>query len=232
MKFLKLWMSERFLSIEELEKKITFSSNEEDMKLRRTKTQILVIDNEKPKIIDTLASLGYNVQHLKDINNMSEIKDYHDIFIIDVLGVGKRLSDESEGAYLASIIKKDNLFKPVFIFTGSNQDRKYNPYYKDLDGIYAKNQSEELINQIEYHVKNTNSIINKWYKYKQQLFTFKCSANVIAYFEHYYVMSYFKNNSSIFSEAVEYFFKKKVKESDEIRLLMKYASEFIAKNVI
>lgn len=228
----KLWMSERFLSIEELEKKMMFNSNEEEFKIKRTKTQILVIDNERPKIIDTLLGLGYNVQHLKDITNISDIKDYHDIFIVDVLGVGKKLSEESEGAYLASVIKKDNIFKPVYIFTGSNQDKKYNPYYNELDGVYAKNQSEELINQIENYVRNTHSIINKWYKYKAQLYTLKCSVNTIAFFEHYYVLSCYKRKSHIFSRAVDYFFAKKVKESDEIRKLMKYASEFVVKNVV
>lgn len=201
--------------------RLTHTVTSEEILERKKSTKILIIDDNKQPIEQNLKSLGYNIERKEKIASLDEINRHVDIFIVDIMNVGTNFSEESEGAFLAAEIKKMNPMKPVFVFTGAAHDGKYNKYLRGLDGTFAKNSVEELIEQIENYVKNRISPVLKWKGYRKDLLNKGVSLNDLLYLEHYYVKSYMKKKPIILENAIN---KKKdllFSDKDEVKLLIK-----------
>ncbi|HTA62260.1 MAG TPA: hypothetical protein VK835_07390, partial [Bacteroidia bacterium] len=62
------------------------------------KARVAFIDDEEIVHVERLRNDGYNITHFPDIDNIDDFvrKKYH-VIILDIQGVGKNLSPESEG---------------------------------------------------------------------------------------------------------------------------------------
>ncbi len=227
MKVLRYKMQNFFLNIEHLEKTISHESSTETIQEKRGRTQILIIDDEVPVIVKNLKNLGYLVTHKKDLKDISEVKSVYDIIIVDVLNVGRTFSENSEGAYLAYQIKLLDKDRLVYLFTGSPNDGKYNKYYTQLDGIYAKNQADDLIEQIDVFVRKRIDLSVNWKRQRQRLYNVGISTNEIAFLEHYFVKSSLKKKPEIFGKAVEVFNRNLVVHTDEVKKILDAAFKIV-----
>ena len=220
MKTIRYKMQNFFLNIEHLEKTVSQYNESESIHEKRGRTQILIIDDEVPVIIKNLKNLGYIVTHKKDLKDISEVKSIYDVIIVDVLNVGKTFSENSEGAYLAYQIKLLDRDKLVYLFTGSPNDGKYNKYYTKLDGVYAKNQADDLIEQIDVFVRKRIDLSVNWKKQRQRLYDVGVSTNEVAFLEHYFVKASLRKKPDIYSKAIKVFNKNLVRHTDEVKKVL------------
>ena len=115
MGFLKLFFSSKSKS----EEKILELSSEEFDKIK-FKARIALIDDEEVTHVDRLSSDGYNITHFPDIDKIDDfVRKKYDVVILDIQGIGKKLSPTSEGWGVLKYIKNEYPHIVVIMFTGA-----------------------------------------------------------------------------------------------------------------
>ena len=95
-------------------------SNEEFEKLK-FKARIALIDDDEISHVRRLQKDGYNIVDLPDITEIDDFirKKYH-VVVLDIQGVGKNLSQNSEGWGLLKYLKTECPHLVVIMFTGAD----------------------------------------------------------------------------------------------------------------
>ena len=166
-------------------------------------TKILIIDDDKIEIKDTLERIGYKVVWKKDIDVLSDVEDYP-IIICDNKGVGLKFSSEFEGINLIKLIKTKYQDKIIYLLSAADINPKANEYIKYIDEMVYKGEEDKLI---EYIKDDLNKLFNprdRWIKYKEVLRNKGISEKDIFRLEDLYVESFLQkkdvlSNDSLFS---------------------------------
>ncbi|MBA4241241.1 MAG: hypothetical protein C0448_10970 [Sphingobacteriaceae bacterium] len=93
----------------------------EEFNEAKFKARVVFIDDEEVVHIERLRNDGYNITHFSDIDNIDDFirKKYH-VIILDIQGVGKKLTPETEGWGLLKYLKEECPHFVVIMFTGAD----------------------------------------------------------------------------------------------------------------
>jgi len=95
-------------------------SNEEFEKLK-FKARIALIDDDEISHVRRLQKDGYNIVDLSDITEIDDfIRKKYDVVVLDIQGVGKDLSQNSEGWGILKYLKTECPHLVVIMFTGAD----------------------------------------------------------------------------------------------------------------
>ncbi|WP_417371857.1 hypothetical protein [Gelidibacter japonicus] len=102
--------------------------------------KVAIIDDEEVPHMESLTNDGYNVHHFTDIVNIEEfIKKGHDVLILDIQGVGKKIAGQKEGWGVLEYLKTNHPHLVIIIFTGADWNiTEYNDVAKLADFIAGK----------------------------------------------------------------------------------------------
>jgi DNA-binding response OmpR family regulator len=94
-------------------------SNEEFDSIK-FKARVALIDDEEVTHVERLKNDGYNISHFPDIKNIDDFirKRYH-VVILDIQGIGKDVSPQSEGWGVLKYLKTEFPHIVVIMFTGA-----------------------------------------------------------------------------------------------------------------
>lgn len=153
----------------------------------RSKFKILIIDDNKVPISDTLKSLEYVVSEESDIRTPMETERY-DLVLCDKNGVGKALGSSSEGVFLAKKIKERYPFKPVILYSSSKLILDDYKAIRDLDDIISDAPDVDTFSEyIDDHIKHLIDPIWQWHRLRLALVDQKVPTRQIVVFEDDYV---------------------------------------------
>lgn len=107
-----------------------FKSNNDDDRVKelsleefdaiKFKARVALIDDEEVTHVERLKNDGYNISHFPDIKNIDDFirKKYH-VVILDIQGIGKDLSPQSEGWGVLKYLKTEFPHIVIIMFTGA-----------------------------------------------------------------------------------------------------------------
>ena len=127
------------------------------------RSRILVIDDERPDLIDDLKEAGYSVDYEMDIGSGSlhKIRNY-DLVILDFGKVGKSMGDE-QGLSLLRHIKRTNPSVIVLAYTSWSLPSEHADFYRLADNVLSKDagiaESTEFIDEA---LRKAHNIENLW----------------------------------------------------------------------
>jgi len=131
--------------------------------LRRSR--ILVVDDEKPEIINDLKKARFSVDYEPDItkDNMNIVdQSTYDLVLLDFGNVGKSFGAD-EGLSLLRYIKRVNPAIVVLAYTSRALSTTHADFYRQTDGALAKDAGiAESLEKIEEGLKKAHSIDNVW----------------------------------------------------------------------
>jgi len=131
--------------------------------LRRSR--ILIVDDEKPEIINDLKKARFSVDYESDItkDNMNIVdQSTYDLILLDFGNVGKSFGAD-EGLSLLRYIKRVNPAIVVLTYTSKALSTTHADFYRHADGVLAKDAGiAESLEKIEEGLKKAHSIENVW----------------------------------------------------------------------
>lgn len=202
-------------------------SKDKGIKELRRSTEILFIDDEKLDIIKSLGNYKYNITHKEDIDSINDAYAY-DIILCDVRGVGKKFSDEFEGAFLIREIKANYPNKIVIAYTGSTYDPSYNEYLKEADQIMTKGKRiDEWVETLDGVISKAVNPAYQWKKTRDKLLANDIRISMIATLENEYVKSIENSNFESFEKLV-----KEVKEKNNDNNLSSILDSLISSLIV
>ena len=129
------------------------------------RSRILVIDDERPDLIDDLKGSGFAVDHQTDITskNLSVINQpLYDLVILDFGNVGTTLGSE-QGLSILKHIKRTNPATLVLAYTSKALTSEHARFYTDSDGVLAKDAGiADSLERIEEALQLAHSVENVW----------------------------------------------------------------------
>jgi hypothetical protein len=141
---------------------LDFKISRDDL-LRRSR--ILIIDDERPDLIEDLTQGGFAVDYQPDITNtnMAVIeRPIYDLIILDFGSVGRAFGSD-EGLDLLRHIKRVNPSAVVFAYTSKYIGPEHADFYRSADGVLKKDAGiAETQEKIEDGLKQARSIQNLW----------------------------------------------------------------------
>lgn len=131
--------------------------------LRRSR--ILIIDDEKPDLIQDLKRAGFSVDYEADItqSNLDMIeRPTYDLVILDFGSVGHFFGAD-EGLSLLRHLKRVNPAVIVFAYTSMALTQQHADFFRLADGVLAKDAGiGESMEKIEDGLKSARDIKNLW----------------------------------------------------------------------
>jgi CheY-like chemotaxis protein len=129
------------------------------------RSRILVIDDERPAIIDDLKSARFSVDHVPDVSSQNlELVDHplYDLILLDFGQVGKTFGDD-QGLSLLRHIKRVNPAIVVLTYTSKALETRHADFYRLADGTLAKDAGiQESLEKIEDALRKAHSLDNVW----------------------------------------------------------------------
>jgi len=129
------------------------------------RSRILVVDDEKPDLIEDLVNLGFAVNFLEDITteNASKIESaIYDLILLDFGNVGKTFGD-NEGLDLLRHIKRVAPSIVVLTYTSKALGTEHAEFYRQADGTLAKDAGiGDSVKKIEEALERAHSISHVW----------------------------------------------------------------------
>jgi len=129
------------------------------------RSRILVVDDERPDIIDDLKKSAFSVDHLTDINtdNLYYIENrIYDLILLDFANVGRSLGSD-EGLSLLKHIKRVSPSTIVIAYTSKALTSKQADFYRLADGVLSKDAGvSQSLEKIEEGLQRAHSIKNIW----------------------------------------------------------------------
>lgn len=105
----------------------------------KKRARLLVIDDESFIYLDLFKKHGYSIDQWVDVDDLSRIEHGgFDLILLDVQGVGKRLSPTEQGLGLLRHIRAVNPAQIVIAFSGSDYSLKYQDFFKLADATLPK----------------------------------------------------------------------------------------------
>jgi DNA-binding response OmpR family regulator len=131
----------------------------------RRRSRLLVIDDERPELIDDLQQSGFAVDYQPDINQQNlRLLDQpiYDLILLDFGNVGKTVGPD-EGLTLLKHIKRVNPATIVIAYTSKALFADYADFYRMADGVLAKDAGiAESLEKIEENLQKAHSLDNIW----------------------------------------------------------------------
>ncbi len=131
--------------------------------LRRSR--ILVIDDQRPEIVDDLRKAHFAVDYEPDIDvNKIDLldKQIYDLILLDFGNVGKAFGSD-EGLSLLRHIKRVNPAVVVISYTSKALGASQADFYRLSDAVLAKDAGiSESLEKIEVELRRAHSISNIW----------------------------------------------------------------------
>lgn len=141
---------------------LTSKISREDL---RRRSRILIIDDEKPELIEDLKAGHFAVDHVDDINkqNLDVIEaKYYDLILLDFGDVGSDLGKD-EGLSILRHIKRVNPAIIVLAYTSKALTVEHSDFFRMSDGTLAKDAGiQESMEHIEEALQKATSIENLW----------------------------------------------------------------------
>lgn len=135
----------------------------------REAQKILSIDDKPFVLKEILASHGFSITHIQDIQNTSLTASYP-IVVCDIKGVGTHLGGKHEGAHLFREIRRAYPEKYIIAFTGYRYDPTYNEYFKYADISLKKDtDSEAWVNVLDNAVEIMADPAKRWLRLRHYL---------------------------------------------------------------
>lgn len=150
-----MWFSKK--SIDEV--KILLSRDE----LLR-KSRLLVIDDERPDIVDDLKKARFSVDYESDItrDNMNILESTYDLILLDYGNVGKSFGVD-EGLSLLKHIKRINPSVVVIAYTSKALNSDQSDFFRLSNGVLNKDAGiADSLEKIEDGLKEALSTRNLW----------------------------------------------------------------------
>lgn len=93
----------------------------EEINKAKFQARIAIVDDEEVPNMENLQNDGYNIHKFSDIPKMDDfIAQKHHVVILDIQGVGKKISPESEGWGILEYLKQEHPHIVVIVFTGAD----------------------------------------------------------------------------------------------------------------
>lgn len=160
----------------------------------RKKTDILIIDDEDFAPQEFLENNNYRFTNKSDIDNIRDVSGYP-IILCDIRGIGKKISNAYEGAFVIQEIKKNYPEKIVLAYTASQYDPSYNSYIQKADDVLQKSLStESWLENLDKYLYMISDPIFQWKKFRNQLLEKDVSLITVARYEDIFVKSYKKGD--------------------------------------
>lgn len=131
--------------------------------LRRSR--ILVVDDERPDIIEDLKSRGFSIDYVPDLdkNNMHMIEvPIYDLVLLDFGNVGAGFGHD-QGLSLLKYIRRVNPAIVVLAYTSKALGTQHADFYRLADGVLGKDAGiQDSMEKIEDALRKAHSIENVW----------------------------------------------------------------------
>ena len=131
--------------------------------LRRSR--ILIVDDEKPDIIQDLKRSGFSVDYEADINqeNLDMIeRSTYDLIILDFGSVGLYFGAD-QGLSLLKHLKRVNPTAKVLAYTSKALSTEHADFFRLTDGVLAKDAGiGDSMEQIEQALRSAQDIKHLW----------------------------------------------------------------------
>ena len=181
--------------------KLSESVKDEKMLDLRRRIDILVIDDENFMPSNFLINNNFRLTYKKDVDNVRDVSEYP-IILCDIRGVGKRLSDSYEGAFLIKEIKKNYPTKRVIAYTASQYDATYNQYFEYADEVVQKGLAlEDWLKLLDEQIEKIIDPIFQWNNLREKLLSKQVATIEVARLESQFVDSYKKKKFDSFEET-------------------------------
>lgn len=129
------------------------------------RSRVLVVDDERPEVIDDLKNAGFAVDYEPDItnSNMKMIeRSRYDLILLDFGNVGGSFGSD-EGLSLLRHVKRVNPSLVVIAYTSKSLGTDHADFYRLADGVLAKDAGiQESLEKIEDGLRKALSIENLW----------------------------------------------------------------------
>lgn len=127
------------------------------------KSRILMIDDEKPALIDDLIKDGFSVDYDPTGDDTAKIeKNLYDLIILDFGGVGKKFGKD-QGLSLLKHIKRVNPAPFVLAYTSKSLPAEQSEFYRLTNGTLSKDAGiQESFAKIEESLRQAISVERIW----------------------------------------------------------------------
>lgn len=193
---------------------------------RRSKVEILVIDDQEFGAEKYLTQNGFRIVHKKDIDNIRDVSSYA-VILCDIRGVGKALGSSKEGAFVIKEIKAHYPAKQVIAYTGSSYDPMYNEYMNLADAVISKGISvEDWTSLVDEQIEKAMDPIFQWKRLREHLLKCGVSTAYTAKLEDKYVRAIRARDFKDLTKLAE-------NSNDEVRgLIADFTSSVCAKVIL
>jgi DNA-binding response OmpR family regulator len=129
------------------------------------RSRILIIDDERPDLIDDLKAAHFSVDHVPDVGpdriDLIE-RSLYDLVLLDFGDVGLAFGPD-QGLSLLRHIKRVNPAIVVLSYTSKALETKHADFYRQTDGVLAKDAGiQESLEKIEDALRKAHSLDNVW----------------------------------------------------------------------
>lgn len=138
----------------------------------KDKTRVLMIDDEKTDLVDSLISEGWHVKYMDDLDKYTntDLIDAH-IVCVDIKGVGKKLKIKEEGLGLIRNIKEKYPEKRIILCSSVGTHDIFDNAINLVDKkVYKNGQThpfDTAIQELSYKLFDWDSLIREiYFKYK------------------------------------------------------------------
>ena len=157
-------------------------------------TDILIIDDDPFTYEDALKKNEFMIDYKSDIQSLKEVEAYS-VILCDIMGVGKFLQSQYEGAYLVQQIKGKYPHKTVIIYSGNQFSTAYQEFLNYADHTMQKGATLEKWNSLLTQIiRDEADPVKQWAKTRSALLDAGLSIVEVAKLEDKYVRA-IKNSS-------------------------------------
>lgn len=129
------------------------------------RSRILMIDDEKPDILEDMKHHGFSLDHEFDGSApvLSKIEQrLYDLVLLDFGDVGTEFGTE-QGLSILRHVKRTSPATVVFAYTSKALDSSQSDFYRLSDGVLAKDGGiQDSMDKIEQGLREAHSIKNVW----------------------------------------------------------------------
>lgn len=107
------------------------------------RTRIVVIDDDISGFpLEVLQKQGYSIDHWPDVEDLQKLENgFYDIIILDIVGVGRKLDEENEGAAVLKHLKEINPFQVVVAYSAQSHEPERISFFQLADQFVPKTTS-------------------------------------------------------------------------------------------
>ena len=180
----------RYNQIEDLEQDFKYANIRSNDRDRRSKINIAVIDDEPFKAEYNLRNVGYKINYLGDVKDLSDVASYP-IVLCDLQGVGRQMDSRKQGAFIIDELKRNHPEKFVVAYTGGAADDGITIHAQEYADFFIKKDAdiEEWRDKLDQIINLLSNPIEVWRRQRQALIDYDVSTLTILKLEDAYVKS-------------------------------------------